>query len=376
MRILQIINSLQIGGAQRLLADFLPLMNRQHDVELLTLKDDPSPFAQQLHEVGIKMHCLNIKSLYNPLVALKIRRFLKRQPRYDIIHVHLFPALYWVPLATAGMRQHLIWTEHSTSNRRQQKLFFRYADRMAYSQYDKIICISQATCNSLGEWMGAQANDSRLCVIENGIDTAKFIRKKTERQQPYTLIQVSRFEASKDQDTVIRAMPLLPQDIQLVFVGDGSRMEACKELCKKLNVQDRVRFLGARADIAQLLSEADIAIQSSHWEGFGLTAVEAMAAGLPVIATNVDGLRQVVEDAGMLFTQGDEKELAQTISLLINTPTLYHDLSEKSLQQAKYYDISNMTDKYMEIYEAFWNSSKNKKKAITNEYTAYITQPH
>jgi len=357
MRILQIINSLQIGGAQRLLADFLPLMNRQHDVELLTLKDDPSPFAQQLHEVGIKMHCLNIKSLYNPLVALKIRQFLKRQPRYDIIHVHLFPALYWVPLATAGMRQHLIWTEHSTSNRRQQKLFFRYADRMAYSQYDKIICISQATCNSLGEWMGAQANDSRLCVIENGIDTAKFIRKKTERQQPYTLIQVSRFEASKDQDTVIRAMPLLPQDIQLMFVGDGSRIEACKELCKKLNVQDRVRFLGARADIAQLLSEADIAIQSSHWEGFGLTAVEAMAAGLPVIATNVDGLRQVVEGAGMLFQQGDEKELAQAISKLINTPTFYQELSEKSLQQAKQYDISNMTDKYMEIYEALSESA-------------------
>ena len=358
MRILQIINSLQIGGAQRLLADFLPLMNRQHDVELLTLKDDPSPFAQQLHEAGIKMHCLNIKSLYNPLVALKIRRFLKRQPRYDIIHVHLFPALYWVPLATAGMRQHLIWTEHSTSNRRQQKLLFRYADKMAYSQYDKIICISQATCNSLGEWMGAQANDSRLCVIENGIDTSKFKSQKTERQQPYTLIQVSRFEASKDQDTVIRAMPLLPQDIQLVFVGDGSRLETCKALCEKLNVQDRVRFLGARADIAQLLSEADIAIQSSHWEGFGLTAVEAMAAGLPVIATNVDGLRQVVEGAGMLFTQGDEKELAQAISMLVNTPTLYHELSEKSLQQAKYYDISNMTDKYMEIYEAFWNSSK------------------
>lgn len=358
MRILQIINSLQIGGAQRLLADLLPLMNRLHDVELLTLKDDPSPFAQQLHEVGIKMHCLNIKTLYNPLIALKIRRFLKRQPRYDIIHAHLFPVLYWVPLATAGMRQHLIWTEHSTSNRRQQKLLFRYADRMAYSRYDKIICISQATRDSLSKWMGAQADDGRLCVIENGIDTAKFKNPKTERQRPYTLIQVSRFEASKDQDTVIRAMPLLPQDIQLVFVGDGSRMEACKALCTKLNVQDRVKFLGARADIAQLLSEADIAIQSSHWEGFGLTAVEAMAAGLPIIASDINGLRQVVDGAGLLFPKGDAEALSRFILLLRSDNHTYQEISGKCQRRSQQYDIQNTADKYISIYEKMTNKQK------------------
>jgi glycosyltransferase involved in cell wall biosynthesis len=229
---------------------------------------------------------------------------------------------------------------------------FRFADRIAYSRYDKIICISQATLNSLKGWMKAQADDSRLCVIENGIDINKFKKQHSEQHQPHTLIQVSRFEASKDQDTVIRAMSLLPKDIQLVFVGDGSRMEECKALCAKLNVQDRVRFLGARADIAQLLSEADIAVQSSHWEGFGLTAVEAMAAGLPVIASDVMGLRQIVEGAGLLFPQGDEKALAQNIGILTNNHVLYDELSEKSMRRAKQYDISNMTDKYMEIYEA------------------------
>ena len=225
MRILQIINSLKIGGAQRLLADFLPLMNRQQDVELLVLKDEQSPFIQQLHEAGIKTYCLNVKSLYNPLVVLKIRRFLRQQPRYDIVHIHLFPALYWVPIAAIGMHLHLIWTEHSTSNRRQQRLLFGFADRMAYSSYDKIICISQATLNSLKNWIGTRTTNHRLCVIENGIDTDKFKNQERKNKPPHTLIQVSRFEASKDQDTIIKAMPLLPANIHLLLVGDGSRMK-------------------------------------------------------------------------------------------------------------------------------------------------------
>lgn len=350
MRILHIINDLEIGGAQRLLADFLPLMNKQHNVEVLVLREKPSPIIECLIDSGVKIHCLDVKSLYNPLTTLRIRLFLKQQPRYNVIHVHLFPSLYWVPLAVIGMHLHLVWTEHSTSNRRQQNPLLRYTDRIVYSRYDKIICISQATCDSLKDWLGAQSDD-HLCVIENGIDIKKFKNQKTVKRQHKSLIQISRFEASKDQDTVIKAMLLLPKDIHLVFVGDGSRIEICKALCNTLNLQDRVHFLGSKANIAQLLGKADIAIQSSHWEGFGLSAVEAMASGLPVIASDVDGLHQVVDGAGLLFPKGDEKSLAQLIEKIINNPTLYNELSEKSLLRAQQYEISNMTIKYLQVYE-------------------------
>lgn len=351
MRILQIINDLQIGGAQRLLSDLLPLLHRQHDVEVLLLQEKPSSFVRQLCDSGITLHSLNVRSLYNPTTIFRIRRFLQRQPPYDIIHVHLFPALYWVPMAVAGMRQRLVWTEHSTSNRRQQNLMFRYTDRMAYAHYDKLICISQATRDSLESWIGAKNNDPRLCVVENGIDTGKFQHHKREKRAPRTLIQVSRFEASKDQDTVIKAMPQLPPDIQLLLVGDGSRMDECKALCHSLNLQDRVHFLGARADVAQLLSQADIAIQSSHWEGFGLTAVEAMAAGLPVVASDVEGLRQVVKGAGLLFPQGDSETLSRLIIQLLSDEHTYLEVSERCQRRSQQYDIRETAYKYIAIYE-------------------------
>lgn len=352
MRILQIINDLQIGGAQRLLTDLLPLLNKQHNVDVLVLQQRQSPLMQQLRDSGITLYCLNIKSLYFPTTIFRIRRFLRCHPLYDIIHVHLFPSLYWVPMAVAGMHQRLVWTEHSTSNRRHQTMFFRYTDRIVYSSYEKIICISQATRDSLKSWLNARDIDKHLCVIENGIDTQKFRNQKKEKRQPRSLIQVSRFEASKDQDTVIKAMLQLPSDMKLTLVGDGSRLDECKALCNSLGLQDRVCFLGARADIAQLLSQADIAIQSSHWEGFGLTAVEAMAAGLPVIASDVDGLRQVVEGAGLLFPLGDAEALSKHVMHLLSDENAYQEVADKCLHRAQQYDIQETANKYIAIYES------------------------
>lgn len=356
MKVLQIINDLQIGGAQRLLADMLPFLHKRIDVDVLVLQEKQSPFAKQICDSGVSLHCLNVKSLYNPVTILKIRDFIKRQPKYDIIHVHLFPSLYWTSLAVTGMHQRLVWTEHSTSNRRQQKFLFRYTDRMAYSRYDKIICIGNSTRDALMSWIGSQDNDGRFCVIENGVNIEKFKNPNRKTQQRHTLIQVSRFEPSKDQDTVIRAMSQLPPDIQLLLVGDGSRLDKCKALCNSLNLQDRVHFLGARTDIAQLLSRADIAIQSSHWEGFGLTALEAMAAGLPVIASDVEGVRQVVEGAGLLFPQGDSKALSKIIMQLLSDEHTYMEVSKQCLQRSQQYDIQETANKYISVYEDTLNN--------------------
>lgn len=351
MTILQIINELEIGGAQQLLANFLPILQKQHKVEILVLKKTESPYPAQLVDAGIAIHYLNVKSVYYPLIPLSIRRFLKRHPYYDIIHVHLFPSLYWTAIATMGMNCKLVWTEHSTNNKRHVFPLLRLTDRMAYSCYDKIVCISQATENSLKEWIGDSNTIQRLCVVGNGINIDKFKHDKPEKKYPHTLIQISRFEAAKDQDTVIRAMAQLPQDVHLLLVGDGTRLEVCKELSRTLKVDNRVHFLGSRTDIALLLSSADIAIQSSHWEGFGLTAVEAMAAGLPVIASEVNGLKQVVEGAGLLFPQGDANALAKQVESLLNAPQRYDDLSKAGLERARKYDINIMVEKYIDIYK-------------------------
>ena len=163
---------------------------------------------------------------------------------------------------------------------------------------------------------------------------------------------VAGFRPQKDQDTLIRAMALLPDNFRLWLVGDGERRSGLESLIAELGLLNRVNLLGIRTDIPDILEQSDICVLSSHWEGFGLAAVEAMAAGRPVIASDVDGLRDVVKDAGVLFAQSDPNALASHIDALCSNNQLYQMTASKCQARAKLFDISIMANKYNELYMA------------------------
>ena len=130
---------------------------------------------------------------------------------------------------------------------------------------------------------------------------------------------VAGFRYQKDQDTLIRAMQHLPKNkFELWLVGDGERRGDLEALAIMFGLKDVVKFWGLRGDVPSLLKSSDIVVLSSHIEGFGLAAVEGMSAGKPFIASDVDGLNDVVRGAGLLFRHGDDKQLAELITTLIN----------------------------------------------------------
>jgi len=321
VRILHIILSLEIGGAQRLLSDLLPLQKQNNEVKLLVFKKVETSFQASIEASGIEIIDLDCKSFYNPLIMMRLIPFIKQ---FDIIHVHLFPTLYWVALATCKCKGvKLVYTEHSTHNKRRDKTLFRPIERYIYSKYDKLISISQQTQDSLMKWLKVKPGNRHFVVIENGVNLSAFSSVVPVTTNKKQIIMVSRFAQMKDQETVIRAIGLT----------------------------DRVQFLGARGDISELIAQAYIGVQSSIWEGFGLTAVELMAAHKPVVATNVDGLKQVVEGAGCLFEVGDTKALAFHINEMLRNKCLYTTLADQCYERAKYYDISRMAVCYQKVYE-------------------------
>ena len=345
MKVLHIISSMEIGGAQRLLSDILPIQKQQGlDVALLVLKVENNAFSQKVAEADVPILSLDVKSFRNPFLAIKVRAIIKK---YDVVHAHLVHALYICSLAARGLKTKMVYTEHSTSNNRRGKSYVRPIEKFIYGRYDKLISRSQQTQDALQEWL--QSKDERFVVINNGIDTKAFANIHKEII-PKSLIMVSRFASSKDQETVIRAMKELDDDVILRLVGDGENLEHCKQVARECGVENRVQFLGARADVAELVAESYIGIQSSNWEGFGLTAVEIMACGKPVIATNVDGLKQVVEGAGMIFPVGNSEQLASIVRQLLTSKQLYQDTSLKCKERALQYDISVMTSAYISLY--------------------------
>lgn len=347
MRVLHVISSMEIGGAQRLLSDLLPLLKQDGiDVSLLVLKTENTGFTMKILDAGVPIISLDVESFRNPLLALKIRDIIRN---YDIVHAHLVHALYLCSIAARGLNIRLVYTEHSTSNNRRGKEFMRPIEKWIYGRYEKLISISEQTQTALQSWL--QSKDKRFVVIHNGVDTKVFSSKHCKKI-PYSLIMVSRFASSKDQETVIRAMKMLHDNVIIRFVGDGENLERCKQAAKEIGVGKRVSFLGARTDVANLVAESLIGIQSSNWEGFGLTAVEMMAAGLPVIATEVDGLKQVVEGAGLLFKVGDEKSLADNVNSLLGNITLYEEIAKKCRERALQYDIIYTRQQYARVYKS------------------------
>lgn len=355
MKILHVINALSTGGAERLVADLAPLQReRGHEVAVLLFQGGKTPFRKILDDAGIRVFDFGKdNSVYSPLNIFRIIPYLKN---YDLVHVHLFPAQYWVAFAKllSFSKVRLVTTEHSTHNRRRDIRLFRGWDRLIYRQYARIAGISPEVSLALKNYLGAYVSVETIC---NGVNLEAFAEDESAQGDEFSvagcdtlLVQVAGFREAKDQDTVIRALTKLPEDIHVAFVGDGVRRSVCEKLADDLGVRSRVRFLGIRADVSNVLKVADIVVMSSHWEGFGLAAVEGMAAGKPVVASDVPGLAEVVGGAGVLFPKGDEKALAQEILRLVEDKAHYAKTAEACSRRAEDFDIRKMCEAYLKIY--------------------------
>lgn len=352
MKILHVIATMRVGGAQRLIADLIPRFNQHYSNDVLVFLDTENALVDSLRENAINVFSLHHKNIYNPVIGIQLIKYIKQ---YDVVHVHLFPTIYFAAIASFFCKSNLVYTEHSTKNRRRGKWYFKLLDKLFYSRYKKIISISEGTEAELKKWLNVDANDTRFITINNGTDIKSFrnIQPSVHKDNDLTvkLMMVGRFAQAKDQDTIIRALAQLESKYHLYLVGDGPRIDACKELATDLHVGDRVHFLGMRGDVPQLVASCDIGIQSSHWEGFGLTAVELMAAGKPVIASRAAGLQQVVEGAGLLFDIGDDNQLAEHIRLLAEDKDFYTKIADQCSKRADAYDINIMAEKYLQIYK-------------------------
>ena len=161
---------------------------------------------------------------------------------------------------------------------------------------------------------------------------------------------VAGFRVEKDQDTLIRAISLLPESYKLWLIGDGERRQELESLVRSLSLENRVKFWGIRNDIPQLLEQTDIVVLSSHWEGLSLSSIEGMASGRPFIASDVNGLKEIVNGSGILFPHGDENTLASEIKSLCENHELYKLVATACQTKAKQYDINIMAKKYNNLY--------------------------
>jgi glycosyltransferase involved in cell wall biosynthesis len=348
MRVLIVINSLILAGAERLVYDLVPRLEEYGvEITLAILKHLDSPLESDLRARGVCFLPIAESAVYSPSHIFQLAR---SAAGFDLIHAHLFPAQLWTAIAALTWRSGppVVITEHNTTNLR-RLWWFRPVDRWMYSRFDRVFCNSEATERALIEWVPTVKK--KTAVVPNGISLARF---GTDREAPrvrdrYVLRFIARLEPQKDHETLLRALAQVP-NAELELIGVGPREYELRRLAADLHLADRVRFLGHRTDIPELLRGCDLYVHSSHSDGFGIAVCEAMAAGCAVVATRNEGLHHVVDDAGILVPPGDAEALAKALRQLLASPEQRGRLGALARKQAQKFSIEATADEYVRQY--------------------------
>lgn len=350
MKILHVITSLHTGGAEKLMVDLLPRMNAMDDaeVELCVFDGERTPFYEQLQAKGVRIHALT-RSAYSLMNVVKLIPLMRK---YDVIHTHNTSCQFAVALLSYFTKAKLVTTEHNTTNRRRDNKLWYWLDRWMYSRYDRVICISDKAKANLQEYLKC-FDDEKVCTIYNGIDLSCYspsYDRKTESDKKIVTM-VAAFRKQKDQKTLIRAMEMLPDNYILQLVGDGELVDDVKAWVNTLSYSNRLVFLGMRSDVPKILSASDVVVLSSHYEGLSLSSIEGLACGRPFVASDVDGLHEIVDGYGVLFEHENHVMLADEIKRLCEDSEYSNAVVRKCQERAKQYDISGMADNYYIVYK-------------------------
>ena len=351
MRILHIITSLQTGGAETLVVNLMPrFRDLGHEVGLVVFNNEKTKLMERLkHECPeCKIYELGT-SCYNPLYIIKLIGIMKK---YDIVHTHNSSPQLFAAIANLFTRKKLITTEHNTSNRRRYWKWYVNIDRWMYNRYNRIICISNQAEENLRNYL--KRDKLPIVTIFNGVDVASFHNAKPIEElktDKFVAIMVAGFRKQKDQDTLVKAIAKLPKEkFELWLVGTGERLNEVKNLVKNLNIEDNVKFLGLRTDVARLLHTANVVVMSSHYEGLSLSNIEGMSVDKPFIASDVDGLHEITEGYGILFPHEDSDSLAKIIERLSTDQDYYNQVASSCYARAQQFDITKMVEGYEGVY--------------------------
>ncbi len=350
MKILQVINSLHHGGAETLVRLMHECFLEQGiDSHVIALQGDIVE--------GQNIEFLHAKSVYSTSALYRLAQEL-RQDKWrdvDVVHVHLFPSQLYVSLFRRLLpsRTRFVTTEHSTHNRRRGNVALQLVDKHMYQQYEEITCISEGSRAALADWQPSIKN--RLHTIYNGVEIEKYSVSRMTSNHLIQIISVGRLAEPKNYSGTIAAMAMLGNlALRYQIVGEGSLRTDLEKQITKLHLEDTIQLLGHRTDVPQLLSNADIFVLYSAWEGFGLAVVEAMASGLPVIVSDVPGVNEIIrseDDGGLVVPTENPKALADAIRRLIANPSLRNELGQRARERAKDFQLDAMIERYVSLYK-------------------------
>jgi glycosyltransferase involved in cell wall biosynthesis len=251
----------------------------------------------------------------------------------------------------------MFFTEHDTQNRRMQIPFFYLVDRFFYSYYLSIICISRGVHDALVQWVGPKIKKN-LKIVYNGSRIFKLYKRTSLKDRLPRLISIGRLIPKKNFSIIIAVISKIKEDIEsYTIIGEGEDRKKLEKLIKKLKLENKIFLIGWQDNLKKYLHKADIQVIPSLYEGFSLAAVEGMSSGLPVVASNVSGMNEVlgVQSPNVFLVNNIEsiKEWKKGIYQVIKDIKKLgnYKIAKLSQKKAEKFTFKKMANDYLNIYE-------------------------
>jgi glycosyltransferase involved in cell wall biosynthesis len=367
-RVLLLIKGLGLGGAERLLVDVVAARDRDRfDYEVAYVLGAQDALVPALEATGVTVHALGGSTSADLRWTAALRRLLEHG-HYDVLHSHLpYTAALGRLVALSVSRRRrpvLVYTEHSLWNR--AAVVTKALNRATVGADAALIVVSAAARQALPRALQARAR-----VVVHGIDQSRFRALASEREAvrhqvraelgtaegEMLALTVANLRAEKGYDVLLEAARLALADgvpVQFASVGRGPLEAELAAAAAEKGLGEHFRFLLTRTDTARLMAGADVFVLPSHQEGLPVALMEAMSAGMPVVATTVGGVPDVVTDdvEGLLVAPGRPDLLAAAVGRVGRDAGLRARLAEASLARSALFDVRAAAGAIESVYDA------------------------
>lgn len=344
MTICHLLHGLTVGGAEVLAARLGRQMRERYRFVFACL-DELGPLGEQLRADGFPVHLLHRRPGVDGKLTWRLRRFLKREG-VDLVHAHQYTPFFYAAAARLPWRSPpILFTEHGRQYPDYPRHKRIFANRFLLRGRDRVVGVGEAVRQALIHNEGLPP--TRVQVVYNGIAAADFAHASEERvsvrrelgltADDFVLMLVARLDPLKDLATAVRTVERVAREqpgTRLLLVGEGPERAMVESLVRTKSLEKHVRLLGLRRDVAHLLAAADLFLLTSISEGIPVTVLEAMASGVPVVATSVGGLAEIITHGqdGFLAPAGDDAALAGHVLRLAQDAALHRNLVEAGRQ--------------------------------------------
>ncbi len=371
IKILHVIDSLGIGGMERVVIDVANGLDPARFEQVICCISRRGEAADQLRD-GVRCIDLGKGDKADRLMPLKLASFFRRE-RPDIVHSQSWSGVDTALAKLISPRVKLVHSEHGRNYPQwgKQPLMRRLARRGVYHLADAVFAISSEVRKFYCDQTGFPAE--RMKIIHNGIDVQRIDEADAEgvREElgiapnDFVFGTIARLDLTKDTITLVRAfaavaLPRRNPRIKLLIVGDGEERSKLEEFIDKLDLNRAVIFTGMRRDVPRLLKAMDVFVLSSVSEGMPLTVLEAMAARLPVVATEIGALPELVEEGktGFLVPIRHAVAIADRLEEFLANRQLAKSFGEAARYKVeREFTLEQMLQNYAELYESLWSAT-------------------